>query len=470
MVPGYVLAEDEKLTVAKLNAMALPLARVAPGAVGKRELVPGDVAELVGNIAVQKNYFQDSGFELPWLDPTGTDADEATGEVTNARDWAVLPEVGKVGVDRVASSPPEVRGNKYALRVTGDASATGEVLIGQYVAAARFGALGRRIVVSAWVRNDTGEAFTPQWRVECAAAPDDGALGGSVQVTAAQGGPIGNTQWARVWATFDLDTLADAENGAMVSLVIPAERLDVGSKSVRVAQAMLENGQVPGAYLVPDGTRGAALFLGEVPPPTQANFKAGFRAGDFWFDAVEDQFYCLLDSTPVADPAWRAIAPRRRDLEGLVEYVVAANTAGFTVSNSSWTRAPLGTVRHNDEEVIELDDEEVKVTVAGEYEVSGWAYVVASGARHVQTRLVNVTDSDAVLAVSELGITVSNQGTRVGFQRRVVLEEDDVVRLEVRVTGAGTALLGHSQSVDSMDQVRASLSLRRIGDAPEEED
>lgn len=469
MVPGYVLAEDEKLTVAKLNAMALPLARVAAGSVGKRELVPGDVAELVGNIAVQRNYFQDSGFELPWLDPSGADADEATGEVTNARDWAVVPAVGKVGVDRVASSPPEARGNKYALRVTGDASATGEVRIGQYVAAARFGALGRRIVVSAWVRNDTGEAFTPQWRVECAAEPDGGALGGSVQVTAAQGGPIGNTQWARVWATFDLDTLADAENGAMVSLVIPAERMDVGSKSVRVAQAMLENGQVPGAYLVPDGTRGPALFLGEVAPPPQANFKAGFRAGDFWFDAVEDQFYCLLDSTPTNDPAWRAIAPRRRDPEALVEYVVAANTAGHTVSNSEWTRVPLGTVRHNDEDVVELDDEEVKVTVAGEYEVSGWVGFTATAGRVVQARLVNVTDSDAVLAVSDMGRLQSSIGQRVAFRRRVVLEEDDVVRLEVR-SGGGNATLGHSNSVDSMDQVRASLSLRRIGDAPEAEE
>lgn len=160
----------------------------------------------------------------------------------------VLPAGASVTQQR-STSVPINNLSQYSLLVNGAASVT-TVDIGQrYEAAVVNDRCRTTLAFSAFIRNDTGAAFTPNLRVGTPAAADDfttvtNRLDVALQLCA-------DAAWTFVYGTFDPSGYTNIANGMEVALRVPTGVL-VATKTAKVSQWSLRPGQRPMGFIPPD--------------------------------------------------------------------------------------------------------------------------------------------------------------------------------------------------------------------------
>ena len=159
----------------------------------------------------------------------------------------VLPAGASVTQAR-STTVPNTK-SRYSLAVTGAASVT-TVDIGQRIRAQVVNTrILQSLVFSAYVRNESGAAFSPTLRIGTPGAADDFTTVTNRLDTTLQS--CADSAWTRVYYVFDPSAYTNIANGAEVVLRVPSGSL-VSGDVVRVAQMDLRPGTALGAFIPPD--------------------------------------------------------------------------------------------------------------------------------------------------------------------------------------------------------------------------
>jgi hypothetical protein len=140
-------------------------------------------------------------------------------------------------ISRVIDAPDS--GSRYSFKITGVATMTQFNLYHRIESFAASELVGSLVVISAWVKNNTGAAFNPIYGLYWPSYIDSWNVSTSIQIGSAQSCPDG--QWTRISAVVNLGS-APVQQGLMVRLGVPSGSLDSTSKSVSFTQVMLTKG------------------------------------------------------------------------------------------------------------------------------------------------------------------------------------------------------------------------------------
>lgn len=246
VTPGYLPADGSPVTTAQLRQIASPTVALDDGEVTADKLDIADVAAALGSDADKPNYFSNGNFapELwdspyPQLSVTGVDTVLAHG-------WWTQPGAGSVTAARsttvttIATNQDDKK-SLYSMEITGSASATGVVQIGQNILRSLSASLRQGVfALSFHVYNGTGGG-TAGATVEfyTANAADD--FSAVTSVHSENCGSIANGQWTKVTlSNLDASAWANLTNGLRVAIQFPAAFLNTGGKLVRICQAKME--------------------------------------------------------------------------------------------------------------------------------------------------------------------------------------------------------------------------------------
>lgn len=161
--------------------------------------------------------------------------------------WFTLPAGASVTTQR-STTVPDAR-SQYSLQINGAASVT-TVDHGQRIRSAIVATRGLQSqVFSAWVRNDSGAAYTPTLRVGTPGAVDDfttvtNRLSQSLQSCA-------DAAWTLVHHVFDPSAYTNVANGMEVCLRIPSGS-SVSGDTNRIAQFEVKPGTQLASFIPPD--------------------------------------------------------------------------------------------------------------------------------------------------------------------------------------------------------------------------
>ncbi len=245
MTPGYLIADDEALTEAKLRLMAAPTVQIPPGAVSDTELNLPAVQEALG-VSSRPNLFANGSFlEERW----GAATVECLPDLDtwNAEEWCVRPTGGNVQYAKGTAVPPNAL-SLHGVRISGGSGVT-VCQLAQRVDRSMSSTLQRKLTFSGWLYNNTGASHVPQVIVSTCNAPNDWE-NMTVELTRNLA-PCPNSEWTAVAVVLDCTALPDIENGMRVALQWPAPSLDASGKTWDVAQLKLEVGEAATA-LPPD--------------------------------------------------------------------------------------------------------------------------------------------------------------------------------------------------------------------------
>lgn len=195
-----------------------------------RTLSPANIAIINGNFDV-------------WQRGNGSTA--ATVAVRNflADRWAVKPSGAGITQQR-SLTVPNFR-SRYSLQLNGAASVTTVDVAQRLEAQAVLSSLKTTLIFSAYVRNDTGGAFTPSLIVRTPAAEDDWTTP-TDRVTQVLGS-CADAAWTLVSYSFDASGLTNVANGIEFCLQIPSGSL-VAGKTVRICQVDVREGTAVGTF------------------------------------------------------------------------------------------------------------------------------------------------------------------------------------------------------------------------------
>lgn len=237
VAPGYLIADGETLTEAKLRQMAQPTVSVAAGSITDAELnLPAVTAALGTN--TRPNLLTNGNFAEPrWA---ANSISCAAGEETwNAEAWVAKPAGGAV----TFAKSTEVPMNALSLHSAEIGGATGVTTcqLGQNIERALSGTLARKVTFSAWIYNNTGASATPQVVLATADTANDWTsltVQDTTNLT-----PCPNVTWTKVTAVLDCTTLPNIGYGLRIAVQFPSGSLDSSGKKWNLAQAKLEAGE-----------------------------------------------------------------------------------------------------------------------------------------------------------------------------------------------------------------------------------
>lgn len=240
-----------------------------------------------------------------------------------------LPAGASVTVARSATTPGVQ--SIYSCAITGAASVT-TVDHGQRLRFIHRKRYQQSLVFSAYVRNESGAAFTPTLRVDTPGSADSwgsptNRLSQSLQSCA-------DSAWTQVYHVFDPSAYTNIDLGLSVYLRIPSGSL-VSGDVVRIAQMSLRPGIALVPYLSPDYevekirclpyyrksySDGVAL---------QTNTAVGLVGGGFFASGGQNAYF----QVPFAPPMWKIPAVRLWGKAGTANQFW--NPATVTDSNAS---------------------------------------------------------------------------------------------------------------------------------------
>lgn len=468
ITPGKTWADGEAVTYDKLNQGARPTAQLNAGSVTAREIDAASVAGALENIASVRNHFRDPLFDQDWLAPTGRTMTQATGEAFNHPGWYVVPAAGQCDYSRAAEAPTGSTGSGYALKVTGHATCTGAVRIGQQVRPAMAAALAGEFVVSFYVKNMTDAAMTPVARVWANATLEDWSTAAVAASVTAES--TANTEWTRVTAAFDMTGVADWAKGGAVEIEIPEGSLDDPGKYVLVAQPLLEGGTVASTWVPPNGAplarfvqAGNAATPTSVTPAVTNDWTEGYQRGDLWHDLGTGRTWVCRSADPAGAADWALVMPLYvPPKEALYEGVMLASEGtSVTLGAATWTTVRLDTEVYDDTGSISVASNELTFAEAGTYEIVGEFTVrQTTNNAYVGARLYNET-TDAVLRLGDAHLVNANVNLRVAVRWRGTLAAADVVKLQ-GYSSAATSTVGEHTVNTGADYVIARLHVRKI--------
>lgn len=441
---GYTFTDDnEPVTVAKLNQLGTPTARVAPGSIGAEEIDAASVAGALENVAATRNHFRDPLFTNPWQTTAGqTHASGAT--VFNHPEWYAYGATGNVTVSRETVTPTDQHGNRFALKVTGDATATGIGYIGQLIPAAVAGALDEEIAISFWFKNGSGDDLTPSIRLlGCSSLDDFATLAELDSDTLSE---VANGQWKLLTYTFDTSALTNWRNGGAIEIVIPTGALDAGGKSVSFCMPQMERGSVTTSFIVPETAVRPTVKTTTTDPTVNNDWTEGYRPGDLWRNTTDSgTFLCaahqpagaavwveLINSTTLAAPAYIHLQDRK-----------AQNTQGMSLTSGSWVKRDLTNELLDTGNHCSLATSQFTLS-AGTYDIFAEAEFFKCG--NFQTRLYNATAAAVVADVNAndvygdvaVAAAVSDTGSRGLLRARFTVAASQALEFQCRVGTTNT--------------------------------
>lgn len=226
VIPGYLIADDEPLTYAKLRAMAQPTVNLT--------------TELFNQLSAFKNGFVNGNLQL-WQRGTTGKTCSAAAKTWRADRWFVRPTGATVTYARDTLIPAGAVA-AYSAKITGNTSAT-TVDFGQRIESSdAYSGWLRSRTFSAWIYNNTGASFTPKLRINTPSAADNYATNTNRLDEDLQACP--NNGWTQVSYTFDGATLTNGGYGIEIVLQIPDGALNTTGKSVYITQLQCEPGEV----------------------------------------------------------------------------------------------------------------------------------------------------------------------------------------------------------------------------------
>lgn len=439
ITPGYTFTDDnEPVTVAKLNQLGTPTARVAPGSITADEIDAASVADALENVAATRNHFRDPLFTNPWQTPAGQ-AHGASATRFNHPEWYAYTATGTITVSRDTITPTGEHGNRFAHKLTGDAAATGISYAGQLIPAAVAGALDESVTISVWVRNGTGDDFTPSIRLLGCSTIDDFAT--LAELSSNSLTEITNGQWKLLTHTFDTSALTNWRNGGAIELVFPAGTLDAGGKAVHFAMPQMERGIVASTFIVPETFSRNRVVATTTDPTADQDWTEGYRPGDVWRNSGDSGTFLCIAAQPAGAAVWveilnpATVTPPPAYIH--LQDRKTQNTAGGTATSGSWFTRELQT---------ELVDTGSHCTLASnEFTLAAGTYVIeatvpAYKVNQFQARLYNVTDAavqtDGTNEIYSSTANVQNTSTNMTaaiLRGRFTLSASKALRIEMRV-------------------------------------
>jgi hypothetical protein len=157
-----------------------------------------------------------------------------------------LPAGASVTVAR-STTLPDAR-SRFSSSITGAASVT-TVDHGQRIRSAYRTLYKQSLIFSAYIRNESGAAFAPLFRIDTPGAADDWTTPTNRFSTSLQS--CADAAWTQVWTVVDPSSLTNTDNGMSVYIRVPSGSLVAGDV-VRVAQMSLRPGVGLVPYLPPD--------------------------------------------------------------------------------------------------------------------------------------------------------------------------------------------------------------------------
>lgn len=226
VLPGYLIADGEPLTYAKLRAMAQPVVNLT--------------TEFFDQLTAFKNGFINGNFTV-WQRGTTAKSCTAGAKTWRADRWFARPAGAAITYEQATLVPAGAIA-AYSAKLTGAASVT-TVDFGQRIEATdAFSNWRRARIFSAWIYNDTGAAFTPLLLVNTPSAADNYGTNSNVLNVALQACPSGG--WTQISHAFDPSLLANSGNGIELVVQIPSGALGASGKSVYLTQFQCEPGGV----------------------------------------------------------------------------------------------------------------------------------------------------------------------------------------------------------------------------------
>lgn len=226
VIPGYLIADNEPLTYAKLRAMAQPTVNLT--------------TDLFNILSSFKNGFINGNLQI-WQRGTTSKSCTAAQKTWRADRWFVRPTGAACTYERSTSVPAGAVA-AYSAKITGNTSVT-TVDFGQRIESSdAYSGWLRARIFSAWIYNDTGAAFTPSLRINTPSAADNYGTNTNRLDQALSSCPTG--AWTQVSYAFDGSTLTNAANGIEIVLRIPDTALSTTGKSVLITQLQCEPGTV----------------------------------------------------------------------------------------------------------------------------------------------------------------------------------------------------------------------------------
>jgi hypothetical protein len=224
VIPGYVFAQDEAVTYAKLNALGQPVVNLT--------------TELFNLLSSFKNGFINGNFQV-WQRGTTAKTCAAAAKTWRADRWFCRPTGATCSYERSTTLPPAAVA-AYSAKLIGAAAVT-TVDFGQRIEAidAYSGWLRQR-TFSAWIYNDTGAVFTPKLRINTPSVADTYTSNTNRLDQALQACPSG--AWTQVSTTIDGASYVNAANGIEMVIQIPDGALNSAGKVVYITQIQCEPG------------------------------------------------------------------------------------------------------------------------------------------------------------------------------------------------------------------------------------
>lgn len=439
VTPGYTFTSDnEPMDVAKLNQLGRPTVTIPAGSITGTEIDPASVAAVLENVAAVRNHFRDPLFTGPWL-ATGGQTHTPTGTRFNHPEWYAVPATGQFSCSRETITPTDEHGNRFALKVTGDAANTGVSYIGQLVPAAVAGALDENVMLTFYLRNGTGDDFTPSVRVlGCSSVDDFSTLAELATATTSE---VVNGQWLRITVSLDTSVMTNWRNGGAIEIVIPAGTLDTGGKSVSFAMPQLQRGTVANSFIIPETVITPRVYTSTSDPTVDRDYTEGYRAGDLWVNTTDNEIFLCRKPDGAGAAVWVSTVagvpagPAYIHLQDRQ----AQNTSGGGATSGAWTARVLNTELVDTGNHCTLAANQFTLA-AGTYNIVARCPAYACG--NFQARLYNATDAavqtDGTNEIySTAGFSDTNtayqQSTWVELRGRFTLATAKALQIEMRV-------------------------------------
>jgi microcystin-dependent protein len=220
--PSYQLTETDILTVDKINLMATPVVDLS------LETPVND-----------QNYFRNGNFYSSfWTNPAGVPVPPGSW-VGNADYWLCSSAAGTPTYQR-SSDVPDLF-SLFSAQLVG-AAGVGVVEFGSQISGDLSATLRRRCTFSGYIENKTGQPLNPQLLFyTCAAFNNFSAV--SLQATIDLQ-TCANAMWTYVTGSQDVSTLANAANGLLIAVLIPAGSLAATTQTVNFSRLKFQIGDV----------------------------------------------------------------------------------------------------------------------------------------------------------------------------------------------------------------------------------
>lgn len=233
VTPGYTFSPNETVTYAKLNLLGQPVVSLT--------------TDLFNILSSFKNGLINGNLQV-WQRGTASLSCTATSSAATALAktwladrWFVRP-VGAAVTCARNSSVPSGAIAAYSALLTGAASVT-TVDFGQRIESSdATTSWQRERTFSAYIYNDSGNAFTPTLRLNTPSAADDYTTNTNRLEATLQACPSGG--WTQVSTTFTGSSYTNSTNGIELVLRIPDGALSSAGKSVKITQLQCEPGSV----------------------------------------------------------------------------------------------------------------------------------------------------------------------------------------------------------------------------------